>query len=128
MPPHAPICPPMPPHAPPTPQWLQTLAVRAAHGSPGPGAPLRSVTWGLGPWAGAQGSEPGGAATICYGGQIWADWGPRYPTIPPRPPRLLQILDAFDGILLGFAGGLALLELRLVLLYLVGAGWMGGWD
>ena len=50
------------------------------------------------------------------------------PTIPPRPPRLLQILDAFNGILLGFAGGLALLELRLVLLYLVGAGWMGGWD
>ena len=41
---------------------------------------------------------------------------------------LLQILDAFSGILLGFAGGLALLELRLVLLYLVGAGWMGGWD
>ena len=41
---------------------------------------------------------------------------------------LMQLLDAYSGILLGFDDGLALVDLRLVRRYLVGAGWMGGWD
>ena len=89
--------------------------------APGPGPRYDPLRGGWGPGPGLRARSPGALLRSATGGRLG-------PTIPPRPPRLLQILDAFNGILLGFAGGLALLELRLVLLYLVGAGWMGGWD